>query len=215
MKEHAFERLFALFLEHLQQRHGLGLAREGVMIDATFVEVPRQRNSREQNARIKAGEVPREFAGNPKLAAHKDCDARWTKKNHETFHGYKDHVKVDVADQLILAGVATAAHVHDSQPIAGLVREGDRVAYADSAYRSAAIDADLAGKNVEGQICEEATRAAALTEEQKSANRGKSRVRSLCRARLRADDREHAGAAAALHRPGPQRRLHPAHQPCL
>ena len=176
--DRAFERLFGIFLGHLQKQHGLGLAREGVMIDATFVEVPRQRNSREVNAQIKAGEVPQEFAGDPKLGAHKDCDARWTKKNHATFYGYKDHVKVDVADKLILAGVTTAANVHDSQQIAGLVGEGDRVVYADSAYSSATIAAGLAGKNVEGQICEKATRAAALTEAQKISNRGKSRVRS-------------------------------------
>jgi len=178
LREQAFERLFHLFLDHLQQQHGLGLAREGVMIDATFVEVPRQRNSREQNARIKAGVVPPEFVEHPKIGAHKDCDARWTKKNHETFYGYKDHVKVDVADKLILDGLTTAANVHDSQQIQGLVKEGDYVAYGDSAYHSATIAADLAGKNVEAQICEKATRAAALTEEQKSRNRGKSRVRS-------------------------------------
>lgn len=178
LKDQAFERLFALFLDHLQKQHGLGLGREGVMIEATFVEVPRQRNSREVNARIKAGEVPREFLDNPKLAAHKDCDARWTKKNHETFYGYKDHVKVDVADKIILEGVTTAASVHDSQQIEGLVKEGDKAAYAESAYRSAKIAADLEAKNVEGQICEKGTRAAALTEEQKSSNREKSRVRS-------------------------------------
>jgi IS5 family transposase len=33
------------------------VARAGQMIDATFVEVPRQRNTREENAQIKAGEV--------------------------------------------------------------------------------------------------------------------------------------------------------------
>ena len=40
------------------------------------------------------------------------------------------------------------------------------------------ITADLAGKAVEVQICEKATRGAPLTEAQKSSNRGKSRVRS-------------------------------------
>ena len=174
----AFARLFHLFLEHLQQRHGLGLGKEGVMVDATFVEVPRQRNRREQNALIKQGGVPQEFIDQPAVGAHKDCDARWTKKNHATYYGYKDHVKVDVADKLILAGVTTAASVHDSQPIAGLVQAGDQVVYADSAYSSAQIAADLSGKNVEGQICEKGTRAAALTEEQKNSNREKSRVRS-------------------------------------
>ena len=56
--------------------------------------------------------------------------------------------------------------------------ENDRAAYADSASSSAKIAAGLAGKNVEAQICEQGTRAAALTEEQKNSNRGKFRVRS-------------------------------------
>ena len=31
------------------------------MIDATFVEVPRQRNTREENALIRCGEIPIEW----------------------------------------------------------------------------------------------------------------------------------------------------------
>ena len=77
----------------------------------------RTRGSRREKCR-------RSSAVHPKVGAHKDCDARWTKKNHETFYGYKDHVKVDVADKLILDGVTTPANVHDSQPIEELVKAG-------------------------------------------------------------------------------------------
>jgi len=79
-----FESLFDTFLAHLQKEHGLALAKEGVMVDASFAEVPRQRNSREDNAQIKAGEVPPSLQDNAKVKAHKDLDARWTKKNNET-----------------------------------------------------------------------------------------------------------------------------------
>ena len=174
----AIERLFDVFLQHLQTEHGLALARQGVLIDATFAEVPRARNTRAQNAQIKAGEVPAEFLAQPKVGAHKDCEARWTKKNEQTFFGYKDHVKVDVADKLILAAVVTPANVHDSQVIGQLVQEGDRLAYADSAYRSAQIDADLARKQVEGRICEKGTRGHPLSEAQKESNRQKAKVRA-------------------------------------
>jgi IS5 family transposase len=151
MKSGSFERLFALFLVHLQKRHGLGLAREGVMIDATFVEIPKQRNSREANALIKEGKIPSEFTENPKVGAHKDTEARWTKKNQISYYGYKDHVKVDVADKLILDGLTTSAEVHDSQPTVQLIKEGDKVLWADSAYTGGKIEEDLAGKNVEPQ----------------------------------------------------------------
>lgn len=55
--------------------------REGSLIDATFVEVPKQRNSREQNAKIRDGEVPEEWTKpeNSNKLAQKDTDARWTK----------------------------------------------------------------------------------------------------------------------------------------
>jgi hypothetical protein len=58
IKTKAFESLFDTFLAHLQREHGQALAQEGVMVDASFAEVPRRRNSREDNALIKAGEVP-------------------------------------------------------------------------------------------------------------------------------------------------------------
>jgi len=48
--------LFARFHEQLAARGYV--ARAGQMIDATFVEVPKQRNTREENARLKAGQVP-------------------------------------------------------------------------------------------------------------------------------------------------------------
>ena len=48
--------LFARFHQQLADKGYI--ARAGQMIDATFVEVPRQRNTREENARIKVGEVP-------------------------------------------------------------------------------------------------------------------------------------------------------------
>ena len=178
MKSGSFERLFHLFLGHLQKSHGLGLGREGVMIDATFVEVPKQRNNREQNAMIAEGVIPEELLTHPKKRAHKDTDARWTKKNQISYYGYKDHVKVDVADKLILDGLTTSAEVHDSQPTAELIKEGDKVLWADSAYTGGKIEEDLAAKKVEPQICEKGTRAAALTEEQKQSNHQKSRVRS-------------------------------------
>lgn len=170
--------LFGVFLHHLQTRHGLALAKEGVMVDASFAEVPKQRNSRDENALIKEGIVPPSIAEDAKVLAHKDMDARWTKKNNETHYGYKDHVKVDVKDKLIIDAVITPASVHDSQVIDQLVKEGDKVVYADSAYKSAQIDGELEAKNVKGQINEKGTRSHPLTEEQKASNREKSKVRS-------------------------------------
>ena len=113
--------------------------------------MPRQRNSREDNALIKAGVMPPGIAANPKVKAHKDLEARWTKKDNQTFYGCKGHVKVDVRDKLILKAVVSTANVHDSQRLDELIERGDRVVYADSAYSGEVIAATLAGKEVESR----------------------------------------------------------------
>jgi len=70
-------------------------------VDASFVDVPRQRNSRAENATIKAGGVPEAWAEQPPKQQQKDVDARWTKKNAEVHYGYKNHVKADAKSKLI------------------------------------------------------------------------------------------------------------------
>ena len=174
--EQGFRRLFDQCNEHLRSR-GM-FTKEGRIIDATFVEVPKQRNSREENAQIKAGHVPPEWQQEPHKLAQKDTDARWTKKNSVSYYGYKNHVKSDAGSKLIEDFSATAASEHDSQQFDTLVAEGDGTAWADSAYSGAPCGQVLAAKGVTGQVCEKGTRGHPLTEEQKASNRQKSKVRS-------------------------------------
>ena len=57
LKEHKLEQtLFDLFTSALTD-HGI-VVKEGSMVDATFVDIPKQRNTREENADIKKGAVP-------------------------------------------------------------------------------------------------------------------------------------------------------------
>ena len=158
------------------------------MIDATFVEVPKSRNSREDNAKIKAGELPEGWDKDDPATEHmrcqKDTDARWTKKNQETHFGYKNHINADAQNKLIRAYAVTPASVHDSQVFDELLdqstdEEGKkRAAYADSAYRSKEQEEKLQVNGIQSQVCEKGTRATPLTEEQKASNRVKSKTRS-------------------------------------
>ena len=87
------------------------------MFDATFVEVPRQRNTREENAQIKAGQTPaewRQLIQTLKLR-QKDVDARWTKKNHEKHYGYKNHVNPNLGNKLVQSYEVSNPAVHGSQ----------------------------------------------------------------------------------------------------
>jgi IS5 family transposase len=109
------EILFERFHEQLAQQGYR--AKAGQMIDATFIEVPRQRNKREENAQIKAGETPpkwKEETAKSKLC-QKDRDARWTKKNNENHYGYKNHVNADQEHKRVHSDKITNASVHDSQ----------------------------------------------------------------------------------------------------
>jgi hypothetical protein len=87
-------KLFECFFASQLSGEGM-IAREGSIVDASFVDAPRQRNTREQNAQIKAGERPEGFEADTAKGRQKDCDAPWTKKNAETHYGYKNHSKVD------------------------------------------------------------------------------------------------------------------------
>jgi hypothetical protein len=91
-------KLFEAFGQMLESQ-GI-VAREGSIVDASFVDAPRQRNERGQNQRIKQGERPAEFDTNPAVGRQKDSQARWTKKNNETHYGWKNHVKADLKTKL-------------------------------------------------------------------------------------------------------------------
>ena len=174
------EVLFDRFHDQLAA-HGY-VAQAGQMIDATFVEAPRQRNGREENAEIKAGTPPQDWLKNK--ARQKDVDARWTKKNNENHYGYKNHVNADEKNKLIQDYAVTDAAVHDSQIFEELLDhalqdDGEkRPIYADSAYRSQERETQLSEAGLRSEICEKGSRGHPLTEEQEESNRLKSKVRA-------------------------------------
>jgi transposase, IS5 family len=170
--------LFVLFLTALEN---LGLViNEGKIVDASFIEVPRQRNSKEENEQIKAGETPAKFKENPHKLAQKDLDAQWTKKNNETFYGYKNHVKADSKSKIITEYTVTDASVHDSQALKDLLDDKDRHQdlYADAAYVGEGQEKLIASFQMTNKVCDRAYRNTPLTEGQKTNNTEKSRTRS-------------------------------------
>ncbi len=52
------DKLFCMFDEHLE-KEGL-ISHKGTIVDATFVDAPRQRNRRNENKKIKNGVIPEE-----------------------------------------------------------------------------------------------------------------------------------------------------------
>ena len=171
------EILFAQFRNYLDQ---LGLlVNEGKIVDASFVEVPRQRNTKEENEKIKSGSGSELWKNQPHKKCQKDIDARWTEKGGQKYYGYKDHAKIDHKSKLIDTYSVTSAEVHDSQELETLLREEDKgqELYADSAYIGEPIDRILKDRKMTPQIIERAFKGKPINEEQKESNRIKSKVR--------------------------------------
>lgn len=168
-------RLFDAFAQILE---GKGIvAREGSIVDASFVDAPRQRNDRGQNQRIKQGERPEEFDTNPAVGRQKDSEARWARKNNEVHYGWKNHVKADLKTKIILRSATTPASVHDSQVFEELLDDKDQAVLADSAYHSAQHEAHLIKLNAQEFLMRKATRGRHLSEAENRTNHTISRMR--------------------------------------
>ena len=187
-KAGTFDLLFDKFRAYLDS---LGLSfNEGKIIDATFVEAPRQRNTREENKQIKEGkgadlwqaeegDSEKKKKRKAHKRSHKDIDASWTKKRGENHFGYKDHVKADKKTKLIEKYHTTTAKVHDSNVIEPLIDEKDKGQnlWLDAGYVGKEDVVEKCGMNP--IICEKGYKNHPLTDEQKKSNREKSHSRCL------------------------------------
>lgn len=179
MKSGAIDELWQSLLTVLDNARVLGSA--GKIVDASFVEVPRQRNDKDDNDHIKkTGQAPEEWKDKPNKLAQKDVDARWTIKNKGRHYGYKNHVIADSETKLIAGYIVTDASVHDSQAMEKLLTEKDegQHIYADSAYTGEPLDKVYEAKKVIPKINEKGYRNKPLTEEQKASNKIKSKIRA-------------------------------------
>lgn len=169
--------LFDDFEGYLKERGYLAMG--GQIIDASIVPVPKQRNSRDENARIKDGETPEGWENQPAKHCQKDTDARWTRKHGKSHYGYKNHINVDRRHKLVRRYGVTDAAVHDSQVVEDIL-DADNTAsdvWADSAYWSAEIEAKLKEMGLKSRIHRKGHRNKPLTEREKRGNKTRSKVR--------------------------------------
>ena len=173
------ENIFNAFKKFLEGKNLI--FNEGKIVDASFTIAPRQRNTKEENEIIKDGKGDELWNDNKHKKCHKDIDARWTKKNDETFYGYKNHAKVDTKSKIISDYAVTSAEVHDSQVLEKLLNKPEdkgQSLYADSAYTGEKQDEIIKKSEMINKVCKKGYRNKPLTEEEKKENRKKSKVRS-------------------------------------
>ncbi len=172
--------LFDMFTQ-MMETEGI-ITHEGSIVDASFVDVPRQRNTRDENKTIKEGGVPEEWLAEDKknMLEQKDTDARWAKKNEELHYGYKDHIKVDKDSKMIVCFTVSDASVHDSQRFIELLDDKDKEIWADSAFVGEELRAVILRDfpNIKLNINEKGYKNNPLTGWQKALNRIKSKIRA-------------------------------------
>jgi transposase, IS5 family len=180
VKADVHKKLFESFEKHLESQRLI--TRKGSIIDASFVEAPRQHNTPAENKQIKNGVIPEEWQ--PNKLRQKDVDAQWSQKGGVRHYGYKNEPKVDADSKLIIDYAVVPADVHDITKFEDLIDPlKDNVIYGDSAFVSTDIVANIKAKakkknrNITLKITEKGYRNTPLTNKQKISNRIKSSVR--------------------------------------
>jgi IS5 family transposase len=154
------EELLALLNAQLEAR-GYILKRT-TLVDATLVQSSRKRPDAQA---ARTGQAP-------------DADARYTRKYHQSYYGYKAHVSSDGAHQLIRTAHISAANVHDGDLLEQVApRDAGSSLYADKAYDTKANTAWLRQHGMNSQIAKKGAHHIKLTEHDRAENRRKSRVR--------------------------------------
>jgi len=153
-------------------------AQKGQIIDASIVQTPKQRNSRDENKSIKDGNVPDDWSDNKKR--QKDTEARWVKKNGKNYFGYKNHIEIDTQHKLVRKYDVTDAAIHDSNVFENLLdtKNSSRDVWADSAYRSKKKLNELESRGFREHIQRKGCRNKKLTQRELKGNHTRSKVRS-------------------------------------
>lgn len=168
----------------------------GQIIDASLVAAPKQRNTDDEKAAIKAGTIPAPWTDKPAKLRQKDRDARWTVKFSKArpkddgepqidiaipVFGYKSHVSIDRRHGIIRRHKTSDAAAHDGARLReGLIDPANTASHvwADTAYRSAANEAYLSKAGKVSRIHRKKPKGKPMPKAVARANATKSKVRA-------------------------------------
>ena len=169
----------------------------GQIVDASLVPAPKQRNTEDEKAAIKAGKTAREiWPDQPAKAAQKDTQARWTLKIGgkiryrpdgtalpqiaQPVFGYKSHIAIDRRYGFIRKSSVTSAAEADGGELRRLVTTDNTSSkvWADTAYRSKANEEWLASRMLTSCIHRRKPHGKPMSKATARANGKKSSVRA-------------------------------------
>ena len=149
------QQLFARIGEYLAAQ-GLQVSR-GTIVDATIISAPSSPKNRQKK---------------------RDPEMHQTKKGNQWYFGMEAHIGVDNQTKLIHSVVATAANMHDSQLLLKLLHGQKTRVWGDSAYSGQRDVIRHHAPKAKSFIQAKAHRHRLLSEETRTRNRTKSRVRA-------------------------------------
>ena len=193
-KAGVIEALFARFDQAVREAGYIPMS--GQIVDASLIAAPRQRNTEDEKADLKAGHIPQEWQDRPAKLRQKDRDARWTVKFTRAkpkedgtrqvdiavpVFGYESHISIDRRHGLIRRWAVTDAAAYEGR----LLRQGllDRTntaseVWADTAYRSKANKTYMDEHGFVSRIHRKKPTGRPMAERTRRANARKSGVRS-------------------------------------
>jgi len=139
------------------------LVNRTTLVDATLVESSRTRPDHQVAL---AGQAP-------------DTDARYTRKGHQRYYGYKAHVSADGDNQLVCRAKITPANVDDSLVFDELIDGPTRAVYADKIYDNRKNRDARAGRGIANGILKKSGKYLKLTAEEHERNGRRGRKRRL------------------------------------
>jgi len=149
------QQLFARIGEYLTKQ-GLQMSR-GTIVDATIISAPSSTKNRTKE---------------------RDPEMHQTKKGKQWYFGMKAHIGVDSQTKLIHSVTATAANVHDRQVLPELLHGQETRVWGDAAYSGQRDVIRQHAPNAKSFVQTKAHRHRPLSEEERTRNRTKSRVRA-------------------------------------
>jgi IS5 family transposase len=149
------DELFRLVNVYLEE-NGMKVAR-GTIVDASIINAPSSTKNKDKQ---------------------RDPEMHQTRKGNQWYFGMKAHIGVDSKSKMIHSVAATAANVHDSQVLEDLLHGEETRVWGDSAYAGQKQVLREYAPNAKDFTQHKGSRHHALSAEERSRNRNKSRVRS-------------------------------------
>lgn len=130
---------------------------QGSMVDATIIQAPSSTKNKENK---------------------RDPEMRSTRKNNQFHFGMKIHIGSDVNSNVMHSATVTAANKADIDELPNLVREDDKVIFADAGYTSDSYKRGSRALGISWKVNDKRKPKKQMSASQKKQNRKNSKVRA-------------------------------------